>query len=140
MLASALCLNKSDKGKNSLFGVWDRAHRCGHTRYRRRATNSRGPLDYIVALHYRGTTNQTGAPWICRKGFLRRTGLLQLLTKNRHVKNTNRESPPGGTHSQINSSGLLTASSSLRPQGSPAHAAGDERSCHVVLIFRRLRS
>lgn len=79
--ASALCLNKC--GKNSPFGVRDGAGRCGHTGYGCRATNSRGPLDYVVALHYRRTTNQSRAPWVCRKGFLRRAGFLQLLTQNR---------------------------------------------------------
>lgn len=49
-------------------------------------------------------------------------------------------SPPGGTHSQTISSEGCIVSSSLRPQDSPYHAAGNERNCHVVLIFRRLRS
>lgn len=112
--------------------MWDRANRSGCTRHRCRATNSRGPLEYIVALHYRGTSNQARASWIRRKGFLRRTGLLQLLEKETH-ENINRESPPGGTHSQVTAPACL-----LRPPLSgTAHSACDESNCHVFLIFRR---
>lgn len=84
--ASALCLNKSGEGWSSPFGARDRAYRCGHTRQRCRTTNRRGPLDYTVALQDRWTSNQTRAPWICRKGFLRRAGLLHLLREDRGVK------------------------------------------------------
>lgn len=98
--ASALCLNKCGEGVNSPFGVRDGARRCGHTGYGCRATNSRGPLDYVVALHYRGTTNQSRAPWICRKGFLRRAGFLQLLKTEQENQHSTTISPAGGTHSQ----------------------------------------
>lgn len=63
--------------------MWDRAHRSGYTMYWCRTTNSRRPLDYFVTLHSRGTSNWTRTPWISRKGFLRRAGFLQLLTKKR---------------------------------------------------------
>ena len=62
----------------SPVGMWDRPQRSGYTRCWCGATNSRGPP------HYRGTSHHASAPRIGRKGFLRRTGLLQLLKKNRN--------------------------------------------------------
>lgn len=92
---SAVFFLTNVEGWNSPVGVWDGAHRSRDTRLWCRAANSRGPLDYSVALHYRRTSNQTRAPWISRKGLLRRTRLLQLLRKGE-----TQEFPPGGTHSQ----------------------------------------
>lgn len=134
-----LCLNKIGEGWNSPFRVWDRANRCWYTRRWYGATNSRGTLDYTAALHRRGASNQTGAPRICRKGFLRWTGLLQLLRKMQMCHDNNTLSPPGGSHSQtITGQVCWPGPPPLWPQGSPAHA--DERNCHVVLICSRLSS
>lgn len=120
-----LFLNKSGESWNSPFGVWDRAHRSGYTRY----WCSRDPLDC------RGTSNQTRAPWISRKGFLGRTGLLQLLTKNTH-QNNNRESPPGGTHRQtIRRFACLVLLSQASGQPCPCNLRWEEVSCGFNLLW-----
>lgn len=118
--ASAFCLNKCGEGMNSPFGVRDGARRRGHTRDGCRATNSRGPLDYVVALHYRGTTNQSGAPWIRRKGFLRRAGFLQLLTQNRRVNTVTQ---------YLHQVALTVRQSQLRPAGLLHLSQASGQSC-----------
>lgn len=118
------------KGRDSPFGVWDGACRSGCSRSR----CGRWSLGDAVALRRGRASNHTGGPGIGREGFLRRTGLLQLLM--RESRHCNCNSPAGGTHGQLMAARAWSGPVLL------SQALGRElrRSCQVVLIFRGLRS
>lgn len=122
------------EGWSSPVRAWGRAHRSGYARRCCRATHSRGPFGCTVALHWRGTSDQTRASRVCRKGLLRRTGLLQLLRKDKHAHTAlynDQDAPPGGTLCQP-----TTTFEALRQQNPWNLWWEEEQSCGSNILLK----